>query len=61
MTAFVTWLVFILVIIGATALGVGIEAWLSPRWGVVARIIGLSVTLVLCFVITAVIGAPGAG
>jgi hypothetical protein len=60
MTPLLIWIVFILVIVGAVAIGVGIETWLSPRWGVVARIVGLSVTLLLCFVVAAALGVPGA-
>jgi hypothetical protein len=60
MAPFVLWLIFILVILGAVALGVGIETWLSPRWNIVARIIGLSVTLILCFIVAAALGVPGA-
>ena len=52
------WFIFVLVIIGAVALGVGIETWLSPRWGAVARIIGLSVTLLLAFFVIAALGVP---
>ena len=59
MAPWMIWIVFILVIVGAVAIGVGIETWLSPRWGVVARIIGLSATLLLCFVVSAALGVPG--